>query len=62
MNQAIYYYTNLPSGVVDLVYKDLIDKYEQDMRESTLQGNKTDDEVRKSKNSWFKHTIRKFCN
>lgn len=53
MNQAIYYYTNLPSGVVDLVYKDLIDKYEQDMRESTLQGNKTNDEVRKSKNSWL---------
>ena len=53
MNQAIYYYTNLPSGVIDLVYKDLIDKYEQDMRESTLQGNKTNDEVRKSKNSWL---------
>ena len=53
MNQAKYYYTNLPSGVIDLVYKDLIDKYEQDMRESTLQGNKTNDEVRKSKNSWL---------
>ena len=51
--QAIYYYTDLPSGVINLLYKDLIDKYEEDMQRSSLSGNFTDDEIRKSKNSWL---------
>lgn len=51
--QAIYYYTDLPSGVIDLLYKDLIEKYEQDMQESSLTGKVIDDEIRKSKNSWL---------
>ena len=52
-SQAIYYYTDLPSGVIDLLYKDLIEKYEQDMKESSLSGKVVDDEIRKSKNSWL---------
>ena len=52
-SQAIYYYTDLPSGVIDLLYKDLIEKYEQDMQESSLSGKVFDDEIRKSKNSWL---------
>ena len=52
-SQAIYYYTDLPSGVIDLLYKDLIEKYEQDMQESSLTGKVIDDEIRKSKNSWL---------
>ena len=51
--QAIYYYTDLPSGVINLLYKDLIDKYEEDMQESSLSGKIVDDEIRKSKNSWL---------
>ena len=47
---AVYYYTNLPSEVVDILCKDVINNFDPDMSESVLTGNHTNSELRKSQN------------
>ena len=50
---AVYYYTNLPSEIVDILCKDVINNFEPDMSESFLTGNHSNSELRKSQNAWI---------
>ena len=54
-NTCTWCNTKLPSGVIDLMCKDLVDKCEPNIKESTLKNNELviDDKIRKSKNSWL---------
>lgn len=54
--QSIWYYTDLPEEIVDIIEKDLSKKYQDRMDDSRLHGNALDKEKRNSRNAWIPTT------
>jgi PKHD-type hydroxylase len=50
--QSVWYYTNIPEGVVDLIEKDLTETFDPQMGDSRLMGDALNKEKRNSKNAW----------
>lgn len=50
--QSVWYYTNIPEGVVDLIEKDLTETFDPQMGDSRLMGDSLNKEKRNSKNAW----------
>lgn len=50
--QSIWYYSNLPEEVVNIVEKDLLENFQEDMADSRLYGDMLNKEKRNSKNAW----------
>ena len=53
--QSVWYMTDLPSKVVDLIAEDLTEKFDSQMADSRLHGDALNKEKRNSQNAW-KHT------
>lgn len=54
--QSVWYFTDLPKDVVDIVERDLVKKYEDSMEDSRLHGDALNKDKRNSKNSWVPTT------
>ena len=54
--QSIWYYTDLPEDVVDLIEKDLTENFDQQMGDSKLHGDALNKEKRNSQNAWIPTT------
>tara|TARA_R110002020_G_scaffold165400_4_gene352841 strand:+ start:174 stop:794 length:621 start_codon:yes stop_codon:yes gene_type:complete len=50
--QSVWYYTDIPEGVVDLIEKDLTETFDPQMGDSRLMGDALNKEKRNSKNAW----------
>jgi PKHD-type hydroxylase len=50
--QSVWYFTDLPDDVVDIVERDLVDTFEGDMADSKLHGDALNKDKRSSKNAW----------
>ena len=51
--QSIWYFTDLPSKVVDLIEEDLTENFDPQMADSKLHGDALNKEKRKSQNAWI---------
>jgi len=51
--QSIWYFTNLPKDVVDVIERDLSDNFDQHTEESRLSGNTLNKNIRNSRNAWI---------
>ena len=51
--QSIWYYTDLPEKVVDLLAEDLTEKFDPQMQDSRLHGDSLNKEKRNSQNAWI---------
>ena len=54
--QSVWYYTDLPEDVVDLIEKDLTENFDQQMGDSKLHGDALNKEKRNSQNAWIPTT------
>lgn len=54
--QSVWYFTDLPKDVVNIIEKDLKERYEEDMKDSRLRGDALNKEKRNSKNTWVPTT------
>lgn len=54
--QSIWYFTNLPKDLVEIIEKDLKKKYDNQMADSKLHGDALNKEQRNSKNAWIPTT------
>ena len=50
--QSIWYFTDLPKKIVDVLEEDLIDNYDNQLQDSLVFGNNLDRKKRNSKNAW----------
>jgi predicted 2-oxoglutarate/Fe(II)-dependent dioxygenase YbiX len=50
--QSVWYFTDIPKDVVDIIEKDLSEKFDSQMADSRLQGDALNKEKRNSKNAW----------
>jgi PKHD-type hydroxylase len=50
--QSVWYYTDIPEEVVDLIEKDLTETFDPQMGDSRLMGDALNKEKRNSKNAW----------
>lgn len=50
--QAIWYYTNLPEDVVNIIERDLAENFDHEMGDSRLMGDALNTDKRNSKNAW----------
>ena len=48
----MWYFTDLPKDVVEILERDLIEKYDDEMEESRLVGDRLNKDKRNSKNAW----------
>ena len=51
--QSIWYYTDLPEDVVDIVERDLTEKFDTTMADSRLHGDALNKDKRNSQNTWI---------
>ena len=51
--QSIWYYTDLPEDVVNIVERDLTEKFDPSMADSRVQGDELNKEKRNSQNTWI---------
>ena len=51
--QSIWYFTDLPEKVVDLIEEDLAEKFDPQMADSKLHGDALNKEKRNSQNAWI---------
>ena len=51
--QSVWYYTNLPENIVDIIEKDLKETFDPQMADSRLQGDALNKEKRNSQNAWI---------
>ena len=51
--QSVWYFTDLPEDVVDILDKDLYDNFNSKMQDSKLHGDALNKEKRNSKNTWI---------
>ena len=51
--QSVWYYTDLPEDVVDIIEKDLSEKFDPLMADSKLHGDALNKEKRNSQNAWI---------
>ena len=54
--QSIWYFTDLPDDIVNIINNDLFYKYSSQMEESKLHGDNLDKKERDSKNTWIPST------
>ena len=54
--QATWYYTDLPEDIVDIIEKDLTEKFDQSMADSKLHGDALNKDKRNSQNTWIPTT------
>jgi predicted 2-oxoglutarate/Fe(II)-dependent dioxygenase YbiX len=50
--QSVWYYTDIPDKIVDIIEEDLSEKFDLEMRDSKLHGDQLNKEKRNSKNAW----------
>lgn len=50
--QSIWYFTNLPEDIVNIIEKDLAKHFDEQMSDSRLEGNHLNKKQRNSKNTW----------
>ena len=51
--QSIWYFTNLPEDVVEILDKDLYNNFDHQMQDSKLHGDALNKDKRNSKNTWI---------
>ena len=51
--QSVWYYTDLPEDVVDIIEKDVSEKFDPQMQDSRLHGDALNKEKRNSQNAWI---------
>ena len=51
--QSTWYYTDLPTDVVDIIERDLTEKFDPQMADSKLHGDNLNKEKRNSQNTWI---------
>ena len=54
--QSVWYYTDLPEKVVDLIEEDIAEKFDGNMGDSKLHGDALNKEKRNSQNAWIPTT------
>ena len=54
--QSIWYFTDLPEKVVDLIAEDLTEKFDPQMQDSKLHGDALNKDKRDSQNAWVPTT------
>ena len=54
--QSVWYYTNLPDKIIDIIEEDLSDNFEDKMGDSKLYGDALNKEKRNSQNAWIPTT------
>lgn len=55
-HQSVWYFTDLPEDVIEIIERDLTDNFDSEMKESLLHNNTTDKSKRNSKNAWVPTT------
>ena len=50
--QSIWYFTDLPKDIIDIIERDLEDKFDSEMADSKLAGDSLNREKRNSQNAW----------
>ena len=50
--QSVWYYTDLPEDVVDIIERDIAENFDQQMADSKLHGDALNKEKRNSQNAW----------
>ena len=51
--QSVWYYTNLPEDIVDIIESDLSENFDPQMADSLLHGDSLNKEKRNSQNTWI---------
>ena len=51
--QSVWYYTDIPKDVVDIIEKDLTEKFDSSMQDSRLHGDALNKDKRNSQNTWI---------
>ena len=51
--QSVWYYTDIPKDVVDIIEKDLTEKFDPSMQDSRLHGDALNKDKRNSQNTWI---------
>ena len=51
--QSVYFFTDLPVEIIEIVHKDLEQHYDEQMKDSRLHGDLLNKEKRNSKNTWI---------
>lgn len=51
--QSVWYYTDIPENIVEILEKDLIKSFESKMEDSKLTGDILNKEIRNSENTWI---------
>ena len=51
--QSIWYYTDLPAKIIDLIEEDLTENFDPQMGDSKLHGDALNKEKRNSQNAWI---------
>jgi PKHD-type hydroxylase len=51
--QSIWYFTDLPEDIVDIIDRDVSEKFDHQMADSRLQGNTVNHDKRNSQNAWI---------
>lgn len=51
--QSIWYYTNIPKDIVDIIERDVSETFESSMADSRLHGDALNKEKRNSQNAWI---------
>ena len=54
--QSVWYYTNLPDKIIDIIEEDLSNNFESQMGDSKLYGNNLNKDRRNSQNAWIPTT------
>ena len=54
--QSVWYFTDLPEEIVNIIEKDLFDSFGERMSDSKIQGDNLNKEKRNSKNAWVPTT------
>ena len=55
-NQSVWYFTKIPKDIIEILEKDLINNFDNQMQDSKLSGNEIDKKRRDSKNTWIPST------
>jgi len=54
--QTVWYYSQLPSDIVDIIERDCVENFEDSMNTSLLHGSRTNSNKRNSENTWIPST------
>ena len=54
--QSVWYYTDLPEDIVDIIERDLTESFDEQMADSRLHGDALNKDKRNSQNTWIPTT------